>query len=106
MTLETNRPGGEPAVPRVFLHELGWRIGQKVGSMKEFCSMQAPGQDFYHRLVDGELFVYSGEERLCLPCAERRGLLSLESRSLRQPIGELDLEAAESSSEYDVQGSS
>ena len=46
----------------------------------------APGQDYYHRLLDGELYLFHGDERLCLACAERRGLLSYEPKGLRQPL--------------------
>jgi hypothetical protein len=68
---------------RLFIHEPGWRIGQKVGSIREFCYMIAPGQDFYHRLQDGELYLYHGDERICVACAQRRGLLAFEPKSLR-----------------------
>jgi hypothetical protein len=36
----------------------------------------APGQDYYHRILDGELYLFSSGERLCMACAERRGLLN------------------------------
>src|SRR5690606_29391456 len=67
-----------PLVPRVFLREPGWKVGMKVGSEREFCHHIAPGDDAYHRLADGEIFIYSPEEKLCLPCADRRGLLHYE----------------------------
>src|SRR5690349_2357550 len=73
-----------PAHQRLFLREPGWRIGLKTGSSREFCFTVAPGQDFYHRLLDGEIYVYHGTERLCLACAERRGLLSHNPRALRE----------------------
>ena len=38
--------------------------------------MMAPGQDYYHRLLDGEIYLVRDDEKLCLACAERRGLLS------------------------------
>ena len=65
----------------------------KVGSDRAFCYMMAPGQDYYHRLVDGELFVHYNEERLCFACAERRGLISTQPRALREPQAAIDLEA-------------
>ena len=43
-----------PAPRRLYLHEPGWQIGLKVGSEREFCYAMAPGQDYYHRLLDGE----------------------------------------------------
>ena len=83
------------AQTRLFLHEPGWRIALKVGSDRTFCYMTAPGQDYYHRLLDGELYVYQGDERLCLACAGRRGLFSTESRSLRDRGPVVAIEAPE-----------
>ncbi|QDV32805.1 hypothetical protein [Tautonia plasticadhaerens] len=82
----------EPNVPRVFLREPGWRVGMKHGSEREFCHNIAPGEEAYHRLSDGELFVHSADERLCLPCADRRGLLHFEPKGLgkARDIIELD----------------
>jgi hypothetical protein len=72
-----------PSGPRrVFLFEPGWRIELKLGSEREFCYVMAPGQEYYHRLLDGEIYLVRGDERLCLACAERRGLLSFEPRTL------------------------
>jgi hypothetical protein len=71
---------------RLFLHEPGWRIALKVGSDREFCYVMAPGQDYYHRLLDGEVFLHNNEERLCLACAERRGLLSYKPKGLKEPV--------------------
>ena len=78
----------DQAVPprRMFLAEPGWRISVKNGSDREFCYMRAPGQDFYHRLLDGEVFVARDDERLCLACATRRGLIVHEPKRLREAI--------------------
>src|SRR4051812_37798550 len=73
-------------LPRLFIFEPGWRVSVKHGSHREFCYTMAPGQDYYHRLLDGELYVYHGDERLCLSCAARRGLISFEPRMLGKPI--------------------
>lgn len=74
------------AAGRMYLAEPGWRIGVKAGSDKEFCYMMAPGQDFYHRLLDGEIFLHRHDEKLCLACASRRGLLVAEPRRLREAV--------------------
>jgi hypothetical protein len=89
-----------PALPhepsrRLFLHEPGWAVGLKVGSERVFCYMMAPGQDYYHRLLDGEVYLFHGDERLCLACAERRGLLSSEPKVLRRSAPETGPDAAE-----------
>jgi hypothetical protein len=78
------RPGSTPR--RLFLYENGWRIALKAGSDREFCFMTAPGQDYYPRLLDGEIYLARGDEKLCLACAERRGLLSIEPRTLSELV--------------------
>ena len=80
-----------PNQRRLFLYEPGWKVGMKVGSEREFCYMMAPGQDFYHRFMDGEIFLQRADERICLACAERRGLLSYTPRTLREPRPEREL---------------
>jgi hypothetical protein len=74
---DTNTPQS-----RLFLVEPGWRINIKTDSQRAFCYMMAPGQDFYHGLLDGEIFVQRGEQRFCLACAVRRGLVALRARQL------------------------
>jgi hypothetical protein len=80
---------------RMFIFESGWRVGVKSGSTRELCYMIAPGQDYYHRLLDGEVFLVRDGERLCLSCASRRGLISFEPKQLRESIVSVpaDLEA-------------
>ena len=73
-------------VRRMFIFESGWRVGVKTGSTRELCYMMAPGQDYYHRLLDGEIFLVRDGERLCLACASRRGLISFEPKQLRESI--------------------
>jgi hypothetical protein len=70
----------------MYLTEPGWRIGVKHGSDREFCYMRAPGQDFYHRLLDSEVFLHREDEKLCLACAARRGLLTSEPKRLQEAI--------------------
>ena len=75
-------PSPTPHLPRLFVREPGWKVAQKIGSDRMFCYMMAPGQNYYHRLLDGEVYVFHGDERICLACASRRGLLSFEARGL------------------------
>jgi hypothetical protein len=91
-----------PAPRRLYLHEPGWQIGLKVGSVREFCYMMAPGQDYYHRLSDGEVFLYRNDERICVACAERRGLLSFEPKSLREPVLPPDFESLDGPPEIEI----
>lgn len=88
----SERPDDEGIIPRLFLREPGWRVALKVGSDREFCHNIAPGEASYHRLSDGELYVYHGDEKLCLPCADRRGLLHHEPKALRPAPAILEVE--------------
>jgi hypothetical protein len=72
-------------VDRLFIREPGWEVRLKVGSLREFCFTAAPGQDHYHRLSDGEIYLQNGDEKLCLPCADRQGILAREPRRLGRP---------------------
>ena len=78
-------------VSRIFLYEQGWRVALKAGSGRAYCYVIAPGDNHYHRLADGEIYLQRGDEKVCLGCAGRRGLLSFEPRVLRDPA--LDLTA-------------
>ncbi len=53
----------------------GWEFRVKSGS-REYCSHRNPGEDWFHLLLDGELFLQFGEEKVCLNCAVRSGLLT------------------------------
>lgn len=100
--MKSDRAPAEPTLRRVFLREPGWRVGLKVGSEKVLCYQVAPGEAFYHRLLDGEVYVHHADEKLCLPCAERRGLIVFEPRPLREALAGIDVEAASEASGYDV----
>jgi len=87
---------------RLFLREPGWRVHLKSDSQREFCYAAAPGQDYYHRLQMGEVFVALGEEKLCIPCATRRGLIEHEPRFLRDPIDPITLDAEGSITAFEL----
>jgi hypothetical protein len=77
----------DPTPPsRLFLLESGWRISIKTDSQRAYCYMMAPGQDFYHGLLDGEIFIQRGESRCCMACAIRRGLIALQPRRLPDTV--------------------
>lgn len=52
----------------------GWQVRIKSGP-REYCYYQKPGEDWFHTLIDGELYLQNGEENVCLNCAHRRGVL-------------------------------
>lgn len=53
----------------------GWVLRVKSGA-REYCSHRNPTEEWFHLLIDGELFLQFGEERICLNCAFRSGLLT------------------------------
>lgn len=87
-------------LPRIFLHDTAWRIRHKTGSDREFCYVAAPGQDHHHRLSAGEVYLENGEERICLPCASRRGLISHAPRSLQPGREDVELDWGQSPEEF------
>lgn len=72
-------PAEAPADQRVYLpdHER-FQVRIMSGVEREYCFQKAPGQDHYHLIVPGELYVDSGDERLCFNCALRRGVLTVD----------------------------
>ena len=83
---ESAENGSTIPASRMYLTEPGWRIGVKHGSAREFCYVRAPGQDYYHRLLDGEVYLQRDDEKLCLACASRRGLLTSEPKRLQEAV--------------------
>lgn len=53
----------------------GWSAHIKELGGTERCFAQHPGQDFFHLIVKGEIFLQKGDERFCLTCAIRRGIV-------------------------------
>jgi hypothetical protein len=51
----------------------GWKAAIKSDWNKEYCFAQKPGEDFYHLLVTGEIYLQRGSEKYCLDCALRHG---------------------------------
>jgi hypothetical protein len=53
-----------------------WKAHIKVGWDKEYCYSKFPGQDYLHLLLNGEIYLQSKDEKLCLTCALRKGILT------------------------------
>lgn len=67
--------GSEDA--RLYLREpAGWEAKIKRGGEKLYCYQQHPGEDFFHLILGGEIYLQQNELKLCLTCAMRRGLLT------------------------------
>ena len=57
---------------------LDWRAVIKRDFSKQYCHTKAPGEDYYHLLTGGELYLDNGEAKLCLNCAVRAGVLTAD----------------------------
>lgn len=53
-----------------------WDATVKKSWDKEYCYGKHPGEDFYHLLMCGEIILQNGNEKYCLNCAQRHGLLT------------------------------
>ncbi|MFO1006001.1 MAG: hypothetical protein U0929_08580 [Planctomycetaceae bacterium] len=62
---------------RVYVpHYEGWSAQIKTNWDKDYCYTKNPGEDYFHLLLCGEVYLANGEERLCLNCAKRRGVIT------------------------------
>lgn len=69
----------DPADVRLyFRHPDGWSARVKQGWDKLYCFYKQPGQDYFHLLMGGEIYLERGEEVICLMCALRRGLITTD----------------------------
>ena len=78
--MESPRP--EPADEsdrRLYVHNSeGWTSHIKQGWEKQYCYSKFPGEDHFHLIINGEIFLEHGSEKLCLTCAFRRGIITTE----------------------------
>jgi len=56
----------------------GWEAAIKRDWTKEYCFSQNPGENYYHLLLSGEIYLQRGGEKYCLNCAMRHGVLTRE----------------------------
>ena len=49
----------------------GWEIHIMTGGDREYCYLKHPGEDYFHLIVPGEVYLQRGEEKYCLNCARR-----------------------------------
>ncbi|MBL4886737.1 MAG: hypothetical protein JKY95_19700 [Planctomycetaceae bacterium] len=68
-----------PDDKRLYLpqHE-GWEGRVKSNSTKEYCYYKSPGEDYFHLIVIGEIYLIRGDEKCCLNCAIRHGVVTLD----------------------------
>ncbi|WP_437224339.1 hypothetical protein SH661x_003587 [Planctomicrobium sp. SH661] len=71
-------PGGdaEPALDcRLYVPEAeNWQARILTSWEKVYCFSKNPGQDYYHLILHGEIYLQKGDEVYCLSCARRDGV--------------------------------
>ena len=53
-----------------------WGVEIKRDSDRIYCYAKSPGQDWFHLILNGEIYVTRQHERYCLSCALRMGFLT------------------------------
>ncbi|QDT32402.1 hypothetical protein [Thalassoglobus polymorphus] len=56
----------------------GWKAHIKQGWEKQYCYAKNEGEDFFHLILNGEIFLVHGDEKYCLNCAMKQGILTSE----------------------------
>lgn len=53
-----------------------WQGCVKKDSTSDNCYYKADGEEFFHRLVVGEIYLQRGTEKCCLNCALKHGIIT------------------------------
>jgi Clp amino terminal domain, pathogenicity island component len=51
----------------------GWQAHIKRGWDKMHCYLKHPGDDAFHLILNGEIYLQRGDEKFCLDCAQSHG---------------------------------
>ena len=78
MSDTTDTPPASPSLDgRLYLTDTdGWSARVKKGWERLYCFYKQPGEEYFHLLMGGEIYLERGEEVVCLMCALRRGLVT------------------------------
>lgn len=55
-----------------------WQAHIKQGWEKMYCYAKNPGEDYFHLIMGGEIYLQKGDEVLCLRCAARQGIVTTD----------------------------
>jgi hypothetical protein len=55
-----------------------WKACIKQDSEKMYCYQKNPGEDYFHLIINGEVYLVRGDEKLCLRCALREGIATTD----------------------------
>jgi hypothetical protein len=76
-------------------HADQWTVRIKPSFDREYCHAKSPGEDHYHLLLGGEIHLDNGEQKYCLNCALRMGLVTLDRTYWRKGRDESDIRLIE-----------
>jgi sulfur relay (sulfurtransferase) complex TusBCD TusD component (DsrE family) len=69
-------PGDVPDVRLYVADPEDWQVYLKQDSEKIYCYQKNPGENYFHLILKGEIYLSNQDEKLCLRCALRRGVLT------------------------------
>jgi hypothetical protein len=55
-----------------------WDVHIKRDSERIYCYSKHPGQEYFHLVLSGEIYLTRQHERYCLRCALRMGFVTLD----------------------------
>lgn len=94
-----------PADARVYLPDSeGWEAEIKRDWENEYCFSANPGEDFFHLLVNGEIYLLKGDEKYCLNCAVRLGILTHDREFWHKSAGSTEGKIDSAADPNDVYG--
>lgn len=73
---ESSSPSTRPDHRLYLPKHSGWEAVIKQNWEQEHCYAKSPGEDWFHLLANGEIYVQRGTEKYCLTCALRLKLLT------------------------------
>ncbi len=70
---------GRPQDLRLYLpDQQAVQVRIQGGGERQYCYQKDPGKDYFHQIVPGEIYLETGDEKLCLNCALRRGVVTTD----------------------------
>lgn len=55
-----------------------WNVAIKRDSERIYCYSKKPGEDWFHLILSGEIYITRQHERYCLHCALRMGFITTD----------------------------
>jgi len=80
----------------------GWEAGIKRDWESEYCFSANPGEDFFHSLLNGEIYLQRGNEKYCLNCAIRLEIVTTDRGFWQKSVSSTEGKIETSGDENDV----